>query len=126
MRVFKTKWFVRYALKAHIDDNSLKETVERAERGLVDAELGGYIIKMRIARKGQGRSSGYRTLIAYRRNQRAVFLFGFAKNERENIDDDELLSLKEIAAAWLTVNDQVLNRSISDGLLQEVNYDKET
>ena len=69
------------------------------------------------------RVSGYRTLIAYRKNKRAIFLHGFAKNERENIEDDELMSLKEIAAAWLKVNDQEINRSLSNGLLQEVNYD---
>lgn len=122
MRVFKTKLFARYVLKADIDDDSLKEAMQRAERGLVDAELGGNLIKLRIARKGQGRSSGYRTLIAYQKNKRAVFLYCFAKNERENIDDDELMTLKEMATKWLKVSDQELNHSISNGLLQEVNY----
>lgn len=124
MRVFKTKQFGRYAQRARIDDASLKEAIERAERGLVDAELGGNVIKLRIARKGQGRSSGYRTLIAYRSNERAVFLHGFAKNERGNIEDDELESLKELAKAWLKASDQELNRSLSNGLLQEVDYGK--
>lgn len=99
MRVFKTKWFSRFASKEKLDDASLAEAIKRAEKGLIDAELGGNLIKVRIARKGQGRSSGYRTLIAFRKNKRAVFLFGFAKNERDNIEDDELTSLKEIAAA---------------------------
>lgn len=120
--MFKTKWFVRYAMKAQIDDDSLKEAIERAEKGLVDAELGGHVVKLRIARKGHGRSSGYRTLIAYQKNKRAIFLFGFAKNERENINDDELASLKEMSAAWLKTGDQELNRSVSNGLLQEINY----
>lgn len=61
-------------------------------------------------------------LIAYQKNKRAVFLYGFAKNERENINDDELVALKEIAAAWLKVGNKELNRSLSNGLLQEVNY----
>ena len=125
MRVFKTKWFVRYALRANIEDDSLKEAIERAERGLVDAELGGGVIKLRIARKGQGRSSGYRTLIAYAKNKRAVFLYGFAKNERENIDDDELITLKQMAIKWLKLSDQEIKRSLSNGSLQEVNYEKE-
>jgi hypothetical protein len=76
-------------------------------------------------RDGQGRSKGYRTLIAYRCHKRVVFLYGFAKNERENIEDDELASLKEIAAVWLNANDQKIKRSLDDGLLQEVNYGKE-
>lgn len=66
MRVFKTKWFTRYATRENIDDDSLKDTIKRVEKGLMDAELGGNLIKIRIARKGQGRSSGYRTLIAYK------------------------------------------------------------
>lgn len=120
MRVFKTKWFARYAQRVHIDDNSLKEAIERAESGLIDAELGGNMIKLRIVRKGQGRSSGYRTLIAYHKNNRAVFLYGFSKNERDNIDDDELESLKDMAAAWLKLNEKKIRDSLSEGLLQEV------
>ena len=65
-------------------DRSLRDAVERAERGLVDADLGGGIIKQRVARTGQGRSGGYRLLIAYRSGDRAVFLYGFGKNERDN------------------------------------------
>ncbi len=98
MRIFKTKWFVRYARRERIDDDSLREAIERAEHGLVDGDLGGDVIKQRVARKGQGRSGGYRVLIAYRRGNRAIFLYGFAKSERENIDDDELATLRDIAA----------------------------
>ena len=67
----------------------------------MDADLGGWIIKQRMARTGQGRSGGYRLLIAYRSGKRAVFLYGFAKSERDNIEADELETLKEIGAAWL-------------------------
>lgn len=123
MRVFKTKWFARYAMKENIDDDSLNEAIKRAEKGLVDAELGGNLLKIRIARKGQGRSSGYRTLIAYKKNKRAVFLYGFAKNERENIGNDELMSLKELASAWIKASDQEINHSLSTEILKEVNYE---
>ena len=108
MRIFKTKWLVRYARRERIADLSLKEAVERADRGLIDADLGGGIIKQRVARSGQGRSGGYRTLIAYRAGSRAVFLYAFAKNERENIDPDELLEFREIGAAWLGADAQRL------------------
>ncbi len=124
MRIFKTKWFARYARRERIGDDSLREAIERAERGLVDGGLGGGVIKQRAARKGQGRSGGYRMLIAYRRGNRAVFLYGFAKSERENIDDDELASLQDIAAGWLTPNDAKLARAIADGLVQEIDNDQ--
>lgn len=124
MRIFKTKWFVRYARRERIDDDSLREAIERAERGLVDGGLGGDIIKQRVARKGQGRSGGYRMLIAYRRGNRAVFLYGFAKSERENIDDDELATLQDIAAGWLKANNAKLDCALADGFVQEIDNDK--
>lgn len=126
MRIFKTKLFVRYARRERIDDVSLREAIERAERGLVDGNLGSDVIKQRVARKGQGRSGGYRVLIAYRRSNRAVFLYGFAKSERENIDDDELATLQDIAAGWLKANDAKLGRAIADGFVQEVDYEQRT
>jgi len=66
-RVFKTRWFTRFAAKERITDDRLAEAVARAERGLIDADLGGGLIKQRVARAGKGKSGGYRTLIAYRR-----------------------------------------------------------
>lgn len=120
MRIFKTKWFVRYARHERISDASLRHAIERAERGIVDANLGCGVIKQRVARKGQGRSGGYRLMVAYCAGDRAVFLYGFAKNERENIGDDELATLREIAAAWLEANDECLEHAIQGGILQEV------
>lgn len=79
MRIFKTKWFVRYVRQEHISDHGLRDAIERAERGLIDADLGGGVIKQRVARTGQGRSGGYRMLIAYRSGNRAVFMYGIAK-----------------------------------------------
>jgi hypothetical protein len=124
LRIFKSKWFARYAKQEKINDASLCEAIERAERGIIDADLGGHVFKQRIAREGQGRSSGYRTLIAYRSQKRAVFLYGFAKNERDNIDENELITLKEIAAGWLKATDQEIKRSLDSSLLQEVKYGK--
>jgi hypothetical protein len=74
VRIFKTKWMMRYARRERIADSSLREAVERAGRGSIDADLGGGVIMQRVARGGQGRSGGYRTLIAYRAGTRAVFL----------------------------------------------------
>lgn len=123
MRVFKTKWFTRYARQEGIDDDSLAEAIKRAEKGLIDTKLGGNLVKIRIARRGEGRSSGYRTLVAYRKNRRAVFLYGFAKNERGNIESNELVSLKELAVGWSKANEHKICNALSEGALKEVNYE---
>lgn len=78
MRIFKTRWMARFARKAGIDDALLVEAIDRAERGLIDADLGGGVIKQRVGRSGQGRSGGYRTLIAFRFGDLAFFIYGFA------------------------------------------------
>ncbi len=125
MQTFKTKWLARFARREGITDKSLGEAIERAERGMIDADLGGGLIKQRVARPGQGRSGGYRTIVAYRAKGRAVFLYGFAKNERDNIDPDQLLSLREIAAAWLAADAAKIKQALDDGALQEVQHDEE-
>jgi hypothetical protein len=83
MRAFKTKWFARLARKQKIMGSTLVEAVQRAEGGLIDADLGGGLIKQRVARQGQSRSGGFRTLIAFRSGHVAVFVYGFGKNEVE-------------------------------------------
>ena len=104
MRIFKTKVFSKFAKKEQISDTALLEAVERAEKGLIDADLGGSIIKQRIRREGQGRSSGYLVLIAVRLKKRYVFITGFAKNEKDNLSDDELETAKDIASGWLNAD----------------------
>jgi hypothetical protein len=125
VRIFKTKWMARYARRERIADHSLREAIERAGRGTIDADLGGGIIKQRVARSGQRRSGGYRMLIAYRAGTRAVFLYAFAKNERENIDPDELLTLREIGATWLAANEKRIAQALEAGILHEVTNDEE-
>jgi hypothetical protein len=125
VRTFKTKWLARFARREGIADKSLREAIERAERGLIDADLGGGLIKQRVARQGQGRSGGYRMMIAYRTNDLAVFLFGFAKNDLENIDRDDLLTARKIAADWLAADDERLKRAIAEGEIQELSHDHE-
>lgn len=126
MRIFKTKWFVKYARQEHISDHGLRDAIERAERGLIDADLGGGVIKQRVARTGQGRSGGYRILIAYRSGNRAVFMYGIAKNDRGNIDEDELATLREIGAAWLAAQPEELGHAIKEGILEEMNDDNKS
>lgn len=123
VRIFKTKWLVRFARREQVTDDGLKEAIARAARGIVEADLGGGIIKQRVARLGQGRSGGHRMLIAYRAGERAVFLYGFAKSERENIGPDELATLREIGAAWLAANAGEIAQALQENALQEVDDD---
>ncbi len=90
------------------------------EKGLIDADLGSGIIKQRVARSGAGKRGGYRTLIAYRINDLAVFIYGFAKSDRDNIDDDDLADLQIIAAQWLKDPGNIA-KDTKAGILIEVN-----
>lgn len=124
MRVLKVKWFTRYAKQEDIDDVALADTVKKAEAGLIDADLGGNLIKLRIAKKGRGRSAGYRTLIAYRENKIAVFLYGFAKNELDNISDKQAKSLKKMSSKFVKMTDNEINQLLVQGTLDEVKYER--
>ncbi|MGH9599863.1 MAG: type II toxin-antitoxin system RelE/ParE family toxin [Terracidiphilus sp.] len=98
LRVFKNKSFARFVRKNEILDLELCAAVREANRGLIGADLGGGVIKQRIARRGSGKSGGFRTLIVFRLRELAIFVHGFAKNEVENIRADELAALKKLAA----------------------------
>ena len=97
----------------------------RAERGRVDADLGAGIIKQRVARPGQGKSGGYRTVIFYRRRERAVFAYGFAKSERANLDADEEKQFKEAARHVLRLTEKQIEELVDKGDFVEVRYDEE-
>jgi len=86
--------------------------------------LGGGVIKQRVARPGQGRSGGFRVLIAYRPDVRSVFLYGFAKSERDNVDDNELETARDIAKGWLAASADQISRALADGLIDEVDHDE--
>ena len=119
MRIFKTRTLARFTARNRIADESLVAAVERAQRGLIDADLGGQVIKQRVARPGQGKRGGFRLLIGFGPH-RSVFLFGFAKNERDNIDSDELTTLREIASSFLKASEEKIEQALEDGTLIEV------
>jgi hypothetical protein len=123
VRIFKTKWLVRFARRERITDDNLREAIDRAERGIIDADLGGGLIKQRVARGGQGRSGGYRMMVAYKAQDRAFFLYGFAKNDRDNIDPDQVTALRKIAAGWLDEPDGRITQVLEDNILHEVKDD---
>lgn len=123
MRVLKNPWFVRFARKEKISDRALCDAVTRAEKGLIDADLGGGVIKQRVARPGAGKSGGYRTLILYRSGERAVFAFGFAKSGMDNIDEKDEARLKMLAELTLGFSDPEITELVAAGKLEEVMCD---
>ena len=120
MRVFKTRGFSRFALKEGISDDALRGAIVRAQRGLIDADLGGGVIKQRVPRPGQGRWGGFRTLIAFKAAERSVFLFGFAKNDQDNIDARELRLLRKAAAEMLGWSENQVAAMVASGAWTEV------
>ena len=120
MRIFKSRWFQRFVRKEGIPDAVLSEAVQRAEKGQIDADLGGGVIKQRIARTGQGRSKGYRTIVLFRREATAFFVYGFAKSHRANIDDEEERQFKEAAKHVLALTEKQLTELLQRGDLVEV------
>jgi hypothetical protein len=125
MRVFKNKPFARFCRKAGLADSALMKAVLEAERGLVGADLGGGVIKQRVAREGGGKSGGFRTIILFRLGERAFFIHGFAKSDRDNIRDDELAAFKMLAVEMLGYDDAALTAAMTAGVLVEVLSDEE-
>ena len=120
MQPFKTKAFARFANREGLEDAALCEAVGRAKRGLVDADLGGGVIKQRIARQGGGRSGGFRTIVLFRRGETAFFVYGFAKSDRENLRPDELATFRLLADEYLALDRAGLAAAQSVGAIIEV------
>ena len=120
MRVFKNTWFQRFARKERIADAALCDAVARAEKGQIDADLGGSVLKQRVARPGAGRSGGYRVILLFRSGDRALFAYGFAKSDRGNIGDDELAAFRQLAAEVLALSEVQLDALVGMGRFMEV------
>ena len=120
MRLLKTKNFGRWARKEGLRDTVLYKAGEEMRHGLVDADLGAGLVKKRVARAGGGKSGGYRVLAALDVRKRCVFLYGFVKSERENLDDKQLVGLKRIAQEYLGMDESLLERALMAGIFSEV------
>lgn len=121
MRIFKTRWFNKWANKEWLGDEAIRQAVEELRAGLIDADLGGHVYKKRIALPGQGKRGGVRTLLAFKVDERAFFMYGFAKNERENIAEDELRALKAYARELLGYSEAALEKALTAKVFFEVN-----
>lgn len=123
MRLFKNGWFQKFARKEQITDRALYEAVRRAEQGRIDADLGAGLIKQRVARPGQGKSGGYRLMVFYRSQVRAVFVYGFAKNDRSNLNPHEIATLHAAAKVVLALSEVQVQDEVDAGRWTEVRCD---
>ena len=123
MQTFKTKAFARFADREELEDAALCEAAARAAAGLIDANLGGGVIKQRIARKGGGRSGGFRTIVLFRQGQLAFFVYGFAKSSRANLRRNELEAFRALADEMLHLAEESLEAAVANGTIIKVTCD---
>jgi len=124
MRVFKNKWFTRWARGEDIPDATLLKIAAEVVDGKVEANLGGCLFKKRIARTGQGKSGGYRTIVGYKRpnSERIIFLYAFAKNVKANISNKEEAALNLAAEAFISADDGQVDELLAEGSIGEVQH----
>lgn len=124
-RVFRTKTFSRWMSKSGLSDADLTQAAREMFVGLIDADLGGHLVKKRVALAGRGKRGGARTIVATKFSDRWFFLFGFGKNEKANISKDELKIFQEVAKDFLEFDEAKLQAAILAGELTEVCDDNE-
>lgn len=123
MRVFKTKEFARQVRKEGLSDLELCEAVERAMKGLVDAQIGKFLIKQRVARRSEGRSRGFRTIIFYQEDDRAVFLHMFAKSDKSDLTNTEEAAYRDFAKELATIKTEQITRLVALKKWMEIDYE---
>ncbi len=117
MKKLTTKWFKKWSKKVNLSNQDLLETIQNLESGLSVSDLGGNLFKVRVKREHSGKSSGFRTIIVFKSGEKAIFLYGFGKNEKENIDKSELQYLKTLGYDLISLDSKQLNSAISKGVL---------
>jgi len=122
-RVFKTRYFSRWMRKTELTDALLCAAVAEMVLGLVDADLGGGVLKRRVALPGRGKSGSVRTLVATNKGSRWFFVFGFEKNERTNISTKEVEAMQRIAADLLGLGSSELDAHVASEALKEICHD---
>lgn len=122
-RVFKTRTFKRSMKKMGLTDSMLWNAAEEMSQGLVDAHLGGHVVKKRLALTGLGKRKGVRTIVATKMTERWFFLYGFQKNERASIAEDELKILQDLASDLLGYDDRQLGIALIAGEIEEICHD---
>ena len=125
MSVYKTKEFSKFARKADLGSAALLDAANAVASGQWDADLGGGVFKQRIAREGGGKSGGFRTIVLFKVGGHSFFVHGFAKNEKANITTKELRALKKLAASFLDLDAEALEKLSAVGEIAEVRNDGE-
>lgn len=120
VRVLKDYEFHRWAKSEGLSDESLRKAAREIEAGLIDARLGGFLIKKRVAPLGRGKSGGYRTIVAHRQGDRLVFLHGFAKNEKDNITKNEKEALRKLGDEYMGFPAAQLTKMAREGVIVEI------
>ena len=125
MQTFKTKAFARFADREGLEDAALCEAVRRTGEGLIDADLGGGVIKQCIARASSGRSGGFRTIVLFCRGALAFSVYGFAKSDRENLCQNELKTYRLLADKYLSLDAAGIEAARATGAIIEVTCDEQ-
>ena len=120
MSILKRKNFARWQTSEKLPDTALCKAVREMESGLIDADLGGFLYKKRVARPSSGKRGGYRTLLAARIGSRYVFLHGFAKSDKENITQEERDALQYTGKGYLELPTEAIAKALRTGALLEV------
>jgi hypothetical protein len=120
MRIFKNKMFFKWAKSEGLTDSTFLKAAKEIDQGLIDANLGGNLVKKRIARRGQGKSGGFRTIVVFQKEHRTIFIYGFPKNQRDNINEQDEKALKKLAQNLLDAPESELKEMIANGDLYEV------
>ena len=120
MKRLITKSFSKWATKQNIPYGELVEAIQEIENGNFEANLGGHILKKRIRFQGKGKSGSGRTIVCYKKEDRVIFLHGFAKNEKSNLTQKELNGFKELAKILLGLSPEQLSITIENGDFIEV------
>jgi len=120
VRVFKNTWFTRFAKKEGITDSELREAANRLEAGQADADLGGGVYKVRIARPGESKAGGYRVIVFFKSEERTFYHYGFAKSALANISERELKVMKKQAKKHFVQSDEQIKIQLMNGTLLEI------
>jgi hypothetical protein len=120
VRIFKNTWFDRFAGKEGITDSELRELAGQLEEGQADANLGGDVYKIRVSRPGEGKSGGYRVIVFFRSEEKTFYVYGFAKSDRDNIDQKEKSDYKELAKKYFSLSDEMIDKALNSGKFIEI------
>jgi hypothetical protein len=117
MNAFESRWFKKWSKKNGLKKVDLLDALKRTINGSGVVNLGGYIYKIRIAKNGQGRSGGFRTILIFKKGKRSLFIYGFEKNDQDNIDKGTLADYKKFAVTFLNYTDDDINRLVNNGTI---------